>query len=336
MAAKSRGQTPDLTEQLLKDGSRFPFIQAVRLLRLFMRNKAGGNLDEQEINQHIRVRPKLSLDFPGTDITSIDEDPDKPDRFLLTVSFLGLYGSSSPLPVFYTEDLFEEWREGKSLCRDFLDIINSPLYSLFFRIWSKYQLFYKVAEEGDSKAIQRLYSLLGLENESCQKQFKDTHRLLRYAGLTTQSPRSAAGLRMLLADRLGEPTVKIIQCVPRTVTIPQSQRFSLGIFGNRLGENCFMGTEMVDRMGKFQVRLGPVDVDTFHRFLPDQDSFDEIKEMIRFYLDQPLLWELVVLIRTEEIQPAQLGTSRWSQLGWDTWSFSGKPPAGTTKIRLSA
>ena len=331
MARENRGSSPDLTEQLLQEGRRFSFIQALRLLQFLVRKEGTG---EQGLNRRVRIRPELSLGFPGTDITAITKLPGEPSRFFITATFLGIYGSSSPMPSFYTEDLLHERGEDKSITRDFLDIINSPLYPIFFRCWGKYRLAYQIAEVHDAATLQRLYSLLGLESELFQKQFEDPDRLLRYIGLTTQSPRSAEGLRVLLMDGLGETSLRVIQCVHRVTAIPEDQRLQLGQSGNILGQNSYVGLEIAGRMGKFRIQIGPADGNTLHRFLPDQGRFSEMLDLIRFYLDQPLSWDLEISVGAGEVGHAGLGTDQWSRLGWNTWIFSGPSPEKEMSVRL--
>ncbi|MBW2567892.1 MAG: type VI secretion system baseplate subunit TssG [Deltaproteobacteria bacterium] len=74
MATQDWRQTFDIKEELLKNGNQFSFIQAVRLLHYIIRkdHQDDGRKDSN-IGRSIRVRPKLSLDFPDTDIDSIEE-----------------------------------------------------------------------------------------------------------------------------------------------------------------------------------------------------------------------------------------------------------------------
>jgi len=333
MAGKNRGSSPDVMERLLEESRTFSFVQAMRLLRRWLRSEGKG--DAANPFDRIRVRPDLSLAFPGTDITSIDRDSSEdPSRFLVTVTFLGLYGASSPLPTFYTEDLLRERENDGSISRDFLDIVNSPLYPLFFACWSKYRLFYKLVEEEDPDTLERFFSLLGLESDRVRERLRDPYRLLRYIGLATQMPRSAEGLRALLADSIEEESLRIEQCVERKATIPEDQRLYLGRSGHVLGEKTVLGSEISDRMGTFRVQVGPCDASALHRLLPDGPHYAVMQERIRFYLDQPLEWDLEVSVQPGEIGPTGLGNERWSRLGWNTWIFSGSPPADEQRVRL--
>jgi type VI secretion system protein ImpH len=321
-------------ERLLGECRAFSFVQTMRLLRRRLREEGKG--DSADPSDRIRVRPELSLAFPGTDVTAVDRLPEEdPVRFLVTATFLGLYGTSSPLPTFYTEDLLREREDDRSITRDFLDVINASLYPLFFQAWSKYRLHHRLIEEEDPGIQDYLFSLLGLESTSIRQRLEDPYRLLRYMGLTTQIPRSAEGLRALLSDSLGEESLRIVQCVERKATVPGDQRLRLGQSGHVLGEETVLGQEVSDRMGRFRVEIGPCDGDGLHRLLPDGGFYALMQERIRFYLDQPLEWDLEVLVRAGEIRTAAPGNERWSRLGWNTWVFSGPSPKETWSVRLA-
>ena len=325
MVAKTGQQTADLKAQLLAEGHRFSFVQAVRFLIFLMRREEGADVDIYDIAKRIRVRPELSLSFPEADVTSIKALPGTPSRFSITTTFLGLYGAASPLPTFYTEDLLQERSQDRSVSRDFIDIFNSRIYSLYFAAWGHYRLFYKIAESRDTEALHRLYCLLGFEGEILRDSLDDGFSLLRYIGLFSQRPRSAEGLRALLADALGE-TVEIEQAVERMAPIPEDQRFYLGQRGNGLGETSYLGTEIVDRMGKFRVRVGPVSGESFAKLLPDRPLFRKMNQLIRYYLDQPLLWDAEITLAKGDQAMTRLGDDSWSQLGFNTWIYSGPAP----------
>jgi type VI secretion system protein ImpH len=322
MAGKTGRQIPNIKKRLLDKGSDFSFIQAYRLLKYSILQEEGTALDESEIDKRIFVHPQLSLTYPESDVNKIDELSS--NHFLMEVTFLGLYSSSSPLPTFYTEDLLYEQSEDKSVSRDFLDIINFPLYQTFFKSWSKYRLFYSIIEHANLDTLQRLYCLIGLEGEKIREKIESPFSLLRYIGLLTHFPKSAESLKSLLSDALDEPTIKIIQCIPRIAKLPEDQRFTLGISGNSLGNDSFIGTETIDRMCKFRVQAGPFGSDAFHRLLPDKSFFHKMKQLINFYIDQSFIWDFKIFLKGDSIQTTILGNNKWSHLGWNTWLFSTK------------
>ena len=333
MAGQTGIETAELKKQMTAHGHRFSFLQAYRFLQYLIKRETSGHVDNHFIRDRIRVRPDLSLDFPESDIISIDSVGDDISRYRITATFLGLYGSSSPLPTFYTEDMLEELSEDSTLTRDFLDIVNAPLYFLFFKIWGKYRLLYKIEEERSAEDIERLYCLIGLENECLRKKITDSYSYLRYIGLLTQFPRSVEGLRSLLSDRF-RIGVEIRQCVPRYAVLPADQRLYLGKTGNRLGMDSYLGNEIIDRMGKFAVRLASVDGEGLHRFLPDTDEYSDIRDMVGYYLDQPLIWDLELEVTTTALGNARLSEPRWSRLGWNTWLFSEKMTSETELVQF--
>jgi len=334
MAPQAGREVSGIEKSLLKEGSRYAGIQTLRLLRYFLSVKCGRRIDEEELSRTVRVRPELSLDFPQTDISSVKEIPGDAPHYLITATFLGIYGVSSPLPTFYTEDLMDEATQDMTVMRDFLDIVNTPLYPLFFRCWSKYRQAVKVVEEDDPVYLERLFCLLGLGTDKLRQGIPRDQALLRYIGLFTQSPRSALSLQTLLSDALDVRHLDIIQCVPRVAIIPEDQRCLLGLSAANLGTDTYLGLEMADRMGAFRVRIGPVDAGAFGRLFPDKVEFSVLKGLIHLYLDQPLQWDLEVSLGAEEARTVCLGGPRWCRLGWETWVFSGEILKGEAVARF--
>ncbi|MFA5904085.1 MAG: type VI secretion system baseplate subunit TssG, partial [Desulfobacula sp.] len=231
MDAKDRESKSEIMDKLFSKSSSFSFVQAIRLLLHSVPSNQTDEINKTEfLEKHIRIRPELSLRFPGTDISRIEKTGDDPLRYLITATFLGLYGTSSPLPTFYTEDLIEESKDDQSIKRDFIDILNYSIYPIFFKIWSKYRLFYKICEENDETVINMIYCLLGLEDRQLREQIHNTEKYFRYAGLTLQFPRSAEGLISVVEDCFSlKNKIRINQCVLRNVSIPKDQYSLLGI-----------------------------------------------------------------------------------------------------------
>ncbi len=329
MAGKNRRKTVDLKEALYSEYKKFSLIQAVRAVRYLIEKDKGKSPDISGLFKTVKIHPELSLNFPETEITGIKEildkeNPDEINSILIRVTFLGLYGISSPLPTFYTEELFEEEADDRSIKKDFLDIINAPLYEIYFKIWSKYRLFYNIAEHHDRKLLNRIFCLIGLGEESFRKKLTEPQKYLKYTGIFTQFPRSAEGLRSILSDVLAEPTVKILQCMPDTADIPEDQINSLGEDNSKIGINCCIGSRIKTINRKFRVRIGYIPGRKFISLLPDKQAFELIGRMIKSYLNQPFIWDIEIVLKTRMIRQTQLGTGPWCRLGWNTWLFSNK------------
>ncbi len=321
MASQNRGSSSPLKSELLEKAHQFSFYQVMRLLRLFL----SGQESERETSveeEYLRFRPELSLAFPPSDIAKIEENEGGKPRFFITATLLGLYGSSSPLPTFYTEDLLDEAAEDMSVTRDFIDIFNHRLYLLLFRCWVKYRLFLQVIEENHPETLEKLFCLIGLGEEALRRDLPESYSLIRYTGLITQFPKSASGLQTLLHDALGKVPVRIIPCVKRVVKIPLDQRLNLGKSGGRLGVDSFIGEEMDDRMGKFRIQIGPLKSETFHQFLPGNLDHHRLAFLTTFYLLDVFEYDIELILAEQEAKTVSLGESQWSRLGLDTWVFS--------------
>ncbi|GAB6060152.1 type VI secretion system baseplate subunit TssG [Desulfonatronum parangueonense] len=325
---RSHREQLSVLEELFRNPRSFSFLQAVRLLRQAHGNRGAAGA-RTFMREQLRVRPYLSLGFPPTDLVEIKELASQTDqhgnplhRFQVTATFLGLYGPSSPLPTFYTEELLDEQGEDKSVSRDFLDILNHGFFALFALADAHYNLCHQACEEGDEDILLRLYALVGLgHQEMLDASFRQPGSLLRATGLLTQFPRSAAGLRGVLADRIGAP-VRVLSCQPRVAGVPADQQCRLGREANALGLNAWLGSQVGDAMGKIRIIIGPVDGATFARFIPGRTDHDELLKLVRFYCTQPLEFDLEFVLAPEEALPGRLGEEQWSRLGCDVWLTS--------------
>jgi len=307
MAAANGTSSSDLKQQLLTHGKRFDFFQAIRLL-----NRIPG--------RRLRIRPDTSLGFPASDIANIQEKPDE-QEFLITATFLGLYGSSSPLPTFYSKDLLGE---DSTVARDFIDILHHQLFDLLVECWKKYRLFIQIVEVRNQAPLEMLYALCGLPaTSSPDENSTRSYTLLRYAGLLGSHPRSALGLATVLSDSFGGIPVDVIPFVARAVKIPLDQQMRLGVGQNVLGQDSFVGEEFIDRQGKFRVRIGPIRHDRFRSLLRGGEGHQTAMQLIKSYLTDPLDYDIELILEGAEMRPSCLGGSEWSSLGLDTALYTG-------------
>lgn len=330
MAPQDWDATSDINLDLIRDSRAFSYAQVMRLLRLMQRMAASSG-DTVEI----RTRPKLSLAFPVSDVDTIEEDlSDQASRYTIIATFLGLYGSSSPLPVFYTEDLFfddEGNAQEESVVRSFLDVINQRVYDLLFLCWKKYRLFLNVVEDGDASTLDICCGLFGIGDQTPRQYLSDNYddcqikdyELLRYIGLFTQMPRSAMGLRTLLGDALNHVPIEVMTCVLSHAEIPEDELLKVGEAPLGLGVNTYVGSFVEDRMHRFRLVVGPLNRDQFHQFLPGTRSFKQIVFLTRLYILEPLDFEVVVKLAAGEAETPCLGGPSWTRVGMDTWAFSG-------------
>jgi type VI secretion system protein ImpH len=312
MADPDGGETLAIKERLLEKSERFSFFQAYRLLRLIARR-------EGRSDANLRVRPNLSLNFPGTDLSQIRESAN--GSWELTANFLGLYGVTSPLPTFYTETLLDEQHEGRHSNRDFLDIISQTIYPLFFRAWLKSRAQLRITEFDDERLLEILHSFVGINTPRDFREQPGFRELLRFAGLFSQYPRSAMGLHTIIAALYPDARVDVIQQDEMWQPIPDEQRLRVGIQACTLGEDSHLGVTVRSRSNNLTLRIHDVEQATFLSLLPGRPEFRKLSFIIRYYLLDPLQVQLDLRLRRGAVQPVRLGARdhRWAALGHDTW-----------------
>ena len=327
MAGSHRSPSPDIISELkfdlLKKGYSFSFFQVMRLLHLLCRDSSGMESAETLEFDSIRVRPKLSLAFPASDVDRIEEIENKEKvRFQVTANFLGLYGTSSPLPTFYTEELMDEAADDESVTREFIDVINHRLFHLIYGCLCKYQQSLQIVEFNNTRHAERLFCLLGIGEKKLRSGITNPYGLIRYVGLFTQMPRSALGLETLLTDALNGMPVTVIPCSERKSKIPDDQKLFIGSSDHFLGQNCFLGEEIMDRMGKFRIRIGPLDKNKFQSFYPESENYKTTTFLTDMYILESLMYDLEIILAEGEAQKVCLGDPDRSRLGLNTWVFS--------------
>ena len=229
METKNRIPHSNLIEQLLQNSSSFSFMQAVRLLGLQLNKDSHPKVPIETSLENIRIRPKLSLESPSSDLSLIEKITiDDIDTYQVTANFLGLYGTSSPLPIFYTEDLFRDEENDNNLVREFIDIFNNSIYHLYIKIFCKNRMSLQAFELKNEYFLSSALAFGGLADRNIIQKFPKKYNILRYIGVMGHLPRSALGLKIILADMLETSNLEIHQCTITTMQIPIEQQFCLG------------------------------------------------------------------------------------------------------------
>ncbi|MGI4815739.1 MAG: type VI secretion system baseplate subunit TssG [Janthinobacterium lividum] len=309
-----------LNDELARHGKHYAFLQLMRRLRLSFD-------DEASFAAGVRVRPHLSLAFPDHDVAEVERRTD--GVWQLTASFFGLYGTASPLPNFYTEDLLDEARNGESSMRDLLDVIHAALYPLLFRAWEKYRIWLAVAERRDAHALDRLNALIGLHGSARSRQDwraggyagsaagrqprtdlkgDADQELLRFAGLFNRYPRSAAALQALCSGLLDGAPVEVVPCTPRTIAITPEAHAVLSARSGCLGQ-AVLGHSIIDRRGAVTLRVGPVSAPLFDALLPGQPRLKKLMRDLSRFLDRSLQCVLELWLEADARRGAVLGAS---------------------------
>jgi type VI secretion system protein ImpH len=343
-------------ESLYEEGFAFDFFQAVRVLERLDRARRPVGLAGPPRAEVVRFRAHLSLSFPASTIYEVTRPTPQNPLPAMTVAFMGLTGPSGTLPRHYTELLLRLQREAKgpekNALRDWLDLFNHRLISLFYRAWVKYR-FYIPYERGDydlpePDAFTRgLLSLIGIEPPSLRRRLRvstwedadgesrervlariDDLALLHYGGFLAHRPRNAVSLEALLADYFQMP-VRVLQFQGQWLVLDQASQSRMGGAGgnNELGLNVVAGDRVWDVQHKVRVRLGPLSYADFQTLLPDRTPVAQRKvffllcHLVRFYVGVELDFDVQLVLRAADVPECQLteGGAVGPRLGWNTW-----------------
>jgi type VI secretion system protein ImpH len=318
-ATGNPGEQDDLSHleaDVLEHGAGYDFDQLVRLLagRLGPEGQGGPAA--------LRVRPTLSMELPRAEVADVAR---RDDHYEIVTTFLGLYGVSSPLPAFYTEEIVEAVQEDRAGAKVLLDVIHQHLFELYIAARQSRRALDAAVERAEAGFRDALRALVGLRDERARGRLAEPDRMLRYVPLLGSQRRSAEGLRTLLADALGGMPVAVDQCVERRVRIPETSRVRLGGQSYALGEDMVIGSHVGDATGRFRVRIGPLDEDAFHALVNHRSHWEWLVAVIRLYVSTPTQCELEILLEPGAGATTVLGDEHLGRLGGTTWLFSGTP-----------
>lgn len=334
-----------LLERLFTRGWEFDFFQAVWLLERY----GGGDVpvgDRGPVGREsFRFRPDVSLGFPATDVRRITRCTDlASDTFYYQaeVTFMGLYGVSTPLPLHYATDILRSVEQsgssaaeaaepdsqeaaaqgpGPTPVRDFLDIFHHRLVSLFYRSWLKYRYDRSFGMPDRDVITDYLLWLIGYSRDYNEATVGvPPIRLLRYAGILTQRPRSAVMLEGMLLDYWEDLAVEVRQCGGRWVPISPADRNCTGVTNSTLGRDLTVGEQVYDLSGAFNVTLGPMNWTTYLSFLPDKNRFAETRALVNHYCADPLTFTFELRLHAGEIPETRLSSDGDAgRLGFTSW-----------------
>ncbi len=298
-----------------EDVRRASFFQLVRLLAdtTAVRDHARPGPEFPDL----RFKPDMSLGFPAADIVRVDlEQVEDREVHVITTTFMGLYGVSSPLPVVY---LMELGAEENRVVRDFLDIINNRLIELFFRVWQRFRFLFQWTPDATDDLSTLLLALVGFHRAALKDQAEFEPRfLLKWAGLLARRPMSRAALETLLRASV-HPRVEVEECVLRWVAIPEEQVLRLRVGRVCLGRNCTIGRRIQDRAGMFRVWIGPLSIEEVESFLPGGPGLARLDRVLGLALRDGLDYEVALVLDRSQVRGMYLGRRAPVRLHLTSW-----------------
>ena len=317
-------------DELIEQPWRFEFAQALRLLLRHSAHGSTGLAADRRFDvdrEPVRIGAHQSLGFPASDIQDLRQLPSTDKRKLL-INFLGLTGPSGVLPQYYTQFLRERSDDKDEGPAEFLDIFNHRMAMLFYYAWEKYRfpVVYERRPEHDFLR-QILFSLVGMGTEHLRgRGHLSDEFFAEYAALLAVQPRSASALRSILSDFFKVP-VEVEQFAGTWYPLDDDSitRFSEeDSDSERLGYGVVVSQEYWSQESMVRLRIGPLDLSTYRRFLRVGTDFAKLQEICRFFSRDEMVFELQLILQKDEVPNTELSGDHPedAQLGWTTWAKS--------------
>jgi type VI secretion system protein ImpH len=345
MGSAGRRKDTALIERLFDESDRFEFFQAVRLLE-WSRPDRGAQFavgyDFEPSEEPVRFRAHASQAFPAAAITALreglhgDEAAKPPRPPEMTVSFMGLTGPQGVLPEHYTRLVIDRMHDNDHAMREFFDLFNHRVISLFHRAWAKYRLFIEYERTlrvtGQSKLdpiTQAFYCLIGLGTPHLRGRLEvEDETLLYFAGHKAMTRPIALSLQLVLCEHF-QTAIELQQFHGQWLAINQYEQSRLPDLDaapsmNEIGVTAMLGRRIWDVQSKFRVRIGPLDYHRFRRFLPTGRSYLELCQLVRLHVGPEYDFDVQLILLAHDVPRCHLGRNGrdGSHLGWNTWLFS--------------
>jgi len=321
MAGEPRNTPHSVIESIKAAPHTFNFLQAVRRLEALRPDKPPLGASLKVTDDVVRFAQNASLSFAPRTIDAIETTTLGNTRF--AVNFLGMLGPNSPLPLHITEYAMQRvMHHGDQTLVRFLDVFNHRLVSLFYRVWAEHNQAASYDRHEEDRFAVYIGSLLGIGMDSFRNRdsIQDEAKLF-YSGQLSSRSRHAEGLQSILSTYFKVP-VEVVQFVGNWITLPEEYHCKLGAsgMGNQLGITTVVGRRTYDRQQKFRIRIGPMDLEDYQRFLPHRQTFRRLVDWVRNYVGDELEWDVQLLLTAMEVPQTSLGKN--GRLGWTTWSIS--------------
>ena len=322
-------------DQLIKEPWRFEFSQAMRVLMRNSQHGSTGDFPDRRFDverEPARVGAQATMGFPASDIHALEEIPNTEFRKMV-ITFLGLTGPSGVLPHPYTEFVIEREMENDHSPAAFFDIFNHRMAMLFYYAWERYRSPVVYERRPDHDLFRRiLLSFVGLGTEHITDGLKrdpETKKphlpdgfFANYAHLLAIQPRSASTLETILRDYFGVP-VEVVQFVgtwyqldDESTTRFRGERSE----SERMGHGVVVSEEYWSQESMVRLRIGPLRLASFRRFLRGGPDFVRLGEICRFFAREEMVFEAQLILDRSEVPDTSLEDDGGSQLGWTTWA----------------
>ena len=258
----------------------------------------------------------------------------------IVVSAPGMMGSYGVLPDYDCSMLTTGVKENDQSISDFFDIFNHRLLSLECLSWlrkrpcltmacqfqndycnqSAFQLdnpWLDVKDLVDHSSYHTFLNALGgyVQNESMVSNYLRTHAIfLRFRPLSVDTIKS-------VLNGFFDFRTQVVPFVSSYYHLPKEELSYLSSSTHSmssLGKNTMLGSRVCMRTNECQLKIGPLDYETFSKLLPGESLYISLKEMVANLFSASIQVNVLLMLRADEIPCARIGGSK-TRLGLNAW-----------------
>jgi len=306
-----------MIKQIISQASQIDFYKAVFIIENQLKKRGLDyrhvGYDSNPKQELIKFTATQKFGYPGNAITKLEEIgfEDGMHKVNMQVSFMGLTGCSGALPQFYSELVMQRLRYKDTTMRDFYDMFNHRLISLYYRAWKKYKpsLNHVNKDRNRDPYTQILGLLSGGYNE---------HQL-HFSGLYSRKIRNAFDLKNVLSSYLG-CEVSIKQMVGQWHELKEQEQTRLASQAlyegqhARLGVDTMIGNKVWDVSSNIEIHIKSDDSDKAKQLLPKGPLFEIANKITKDYVGNAINFRLVIESNFQNLGAAKLSKNE-CQLG---------------------
>ncbi|RXJ98329.1 type VI secretion system baseplate subunit TssG [Arcobacter sp. CECT 8986] len=298
--------------------SKYTLPQIIRVVCAYLKEHY-INKTSLEVYEYIRFKANPSLSFQKSEIAKVEFIKEKDLKVEITLNFLSIFGSASPMPSHYSEMVLDSLDSDKVLY-DFLNLFNHHLQKFVYPIWQNHRYYIQYQNDLSDRFSKYIFSFLGLYSNRIENNSSlNLKKLLPYLGILCMKHKSAGTLKSILRHYLDHQNLEIIQCVKDKYDIPTWQHCKLGEKNSSLNSSFLIGESVESRNAKFQILLKDVKNYQLVEYSILGKKMKELKELISFSLNEPLKHEICFEIKKEEKSCLNLENNKNQFLGINTW-----------------
>lgn len=255
--------------------------------------------------ESIRFKVPQHLGFPGEALETIVKPKNCNQPYELEVNLLALTGASGVMPRHFSDRVIERSKQKDDGLRDFLDIFNHRLISLYHRAWEKYRFplqYHQKLIAGSDPISQTLHSIVGSR--------KDLQ--VMFGGLFSNEVRSAQALKQMLSVLSG-CEIAITENIGRWIRLAPSEQTRVACRANpegqhaQLGMGALIGSKTWDVGSVVEIAIVADSPEAVFKMMPNSELVGAMLQLAEAYLPGHIKTRWVLIAKHRDMPMCKLG-----------------------------